>query len=195
MSHISLARAAGFTSTRFLHVSTHSSAAVAPPAPPASTPPAHAPPRSTPPPARAVRASVLAAARPRRRTTLACSTRSRSSSKQLHVAPRSAHSPHANLHCFPHHARQLLDELSEPFLRHLTLALAHPQPHSHHYSLRWATRRGRARRSWSRSWSTSGPVQRGRPRWWPRPLRSRLRGVFVRSGSGSSPAGAEAEAE
>ena len=74
----------------------------------------------------------------------------------------------ARVACAPlahsHHARQLLDVLSEPFLRRLMLALAHPQPRSHHYSPRWAARRGRARRSWSRSRSASGPVQRKRSR-------------------------------
>ena len=171
------------------------------PAPPRSTPghltagpcrpracaaPAHAPP--APPPS-------TATAKPHRHHSSSPPQLHASKPKPLHVAPHSAHTPHANLHCFPHHARQLLDELSKSFLCRLTLALAHQQPRSHHYSPRWAAKRGRARRSWSRSRSTSGPVQRGRPRWWPRPPRSQLRGVLIRSGSGSSPAGAEAEAE
>ena len=61
---------------------------------------------------------------------------------------------------------------------------------------RWVVRRERGRKLSLSSRSTSGPEQRGRPRgprWWPRPPRSRLRGVLVRSGSGSSPAVAEAE--
>ena len=50
----------------------------------------------------------------------------------------------------------------------------------------------------TRSRSTSGPVQRGRPRGprlWPRPLRSRHQAVLVRSLFKSSQPGAEAEAE
>ena len=63
---------------------------------------------------------------------------------------------------------------------------------------RWDARRGRGRKSWSRSQSASGLVQNERPRgprWWPRPPRSRRQAALARLRSGIRQPGAGPEVE
>ena len=214
MSYISFARAVGFTSARFLLVSTYYSDAAAPPAPPTS--PRHRP-APTPSPVHGRRARLhpsLACA------AAICLRSAHTSAVPPACRPRRCIVPpaplprHLQRHSPLHVAAPLRRSTPPAPFTHRAARSTHPAPPLCRVSPltlrkpcrallvltppRWVVRRERGRKLSLSSRSTSGPEQRGRPRgprWWPRPPRSRLRGMLVRSESGSNPAGAEAEAE
>jgi len=168
----------------------HCAATCAPPQPPHLATAQQ--PFSSAPPAQQLCAAACTRSRRRRRTTPSPPHESPSpSAAVLHAilvlraaAPRRSHIRST----FSPSARQVLDVLPELFLSRRVRV-----PHT--VSRRWVARRGRVRKLWSRSPLASGLVQRRRPRrprWWPRPPRSRHQAALVRSRSGRTP---EAEAE
>ena len=174
------------------------------------------------PPPRRYHSPPLACKPSRRRRSLLAATRRRSKPQPCALAPtrrrfspapappsRQPRAPPCSTPSTPqpqHHAaaaaprrsriRSILLAKCSPGARRFACAGTFaPRSCSAHRQSRWVAKRGRGRRSWSRSPLASGLVQRRRPRgpsWWPRPPRSRHQAMLVHSRSGRTP---EAEAD